>query len=478
MPAFVSERGETVLTYRELGRASDALASRLRFLAPGSLIAAALPNGVAFAVTALAAWKLGAVVAPISSAAPAPERARLIDRLQPRVLVIGESAQCPPTAVATVVWPRSERPTPEIVERVTACAEPATGPGIVPSPDDALILFTSGSTGEPKGVVLSRDNVEAGVLSVLRTYGLTAADRTVTLLPWTHGHGLIGVLLSTLSAGASIVLGTHRTGVRAVETLRHAVGVTWVSMVPSQLTILCAQAEMSGPTPTWRFIRTASSPLSQRVASEAERLFACPVSEAYGMTETAHQAAANAPTFAERRLGSVGAASDLRFRYGRPFAAGHELEVSGRAVFRGYLRDPEATRSALQAGWYRTQDVGRLDGEGRIMLLGRLSEHINRGGSKVSPMEVEAALSQHPDVAASLVVGLPHPVLGEEVAALVRLRADAHLSQDALTEHCAAHLSSAKRPRVIRFVAEIPCLPNGKPSRQLARRLLSDAESG
>ncbi len=472
-PALVSPAGAPILTYRELQTEAHALAASIDFVQPGDVVASVLPSSVAFLVTLVATSSLGAVVAPISAASPPAGRQRLLERLQPRVLVGADPGLRCTTARATVVWIRTNSTRPERIDRVDPQADPAPGPGPVPTPGDALILFTSGSTGLPKGVVLTRDNVSAGISAVVATYGLCGEDRTIATLPLTHGHGLIGVLLSSMSVGASIVLGSRPAGDAAVDGAQHIQGVTWLSLVPPQLAALCARTgrERTRPSARWRFLRTASAPLHRSLATEAERLFACPVSEAYGMTETAHQAAANSPRFAERSLGSVGVATHLRFRCGPPAACGHELEVSGPAVFRGYLRDPQATCAAMRDGWYRTRDMGTMDAEGRITLLGRLSDSINRGGTKVSPVEVETVLAEHPDVLGSLVVGVAHPTLGEEVAALVCLRAGAMVTDEGILQYCAASLSPSKRPRLVRFVDAIPSLPNGKPSRQLARLL-------
>ncbi len=150
------------------------------------------------------------------------------------------------------------------------------------------------------------------------------------------------------------------------------------------------------------------------------------------------------------------------------------MEVEGPSVFRGYLRRPDLTAEALAGGgWYRTGDVGVVEPSGHVRLLGRISELINRGGFKVSPVEVEEAINAHPSVSGSLVAGVPHPVLGEEVAALVVLRPGENLRAGDVGRHCAALLADYKRPGIVRFVAEIPCLPNGKPSRKLARQLLA-----
>jgi acyl-CoA synthetase (AMP-forming)/AMP-acid ligase II len=465
-PAIVSGSGACLITHCELAARADELAWALApTVRPGSVLSCVLPNSVAFAVTALAAWTLGAVLAPVSHRAPEVERSRLLTRLQPRVVVGTGAFALPPSVEFRVVWADAASPRFSALEWMRSAA-PAEGPEPAPRPGDALILFTSGSTAAPKGVILTRRNVECGVESVVSTYRLMPGDRTVALLPWTHGHGLIGVLLSTLRSGGSLAIAPAAAAPRVPDA-------TWISVVPPLLSPLL-DAAREAPRPGWRFIRTASAPLGRRLAAEAEAAFGCPVAEAYGMTETAHQAAANPPAFAERRIGSVGRAGPNAVRLGaRAVGGGRELEVSGPSVFRGYLHNPEATRAALHGGWYRTQDIGVIDGGGRVWLLGRLSEHINRGGSKVSPVEVEEALGEHPDVAACLVTAIPEAVLGEEIGALVRARPGSALTVEDLARHCEGRLAPYKRPRLIRLTDEIPCAENGKPSRRLAREWLA-----
>jgi acyl-CoA synthetase (AMP-forming)/AMP-acid ligase II len=472
--ALAAPDGSSLLTYGQLDLHAERLADRLRPHArPGAALACVLPNGPAFAVALVAAARLGVCFAPLGHRLTVPERARLFDVLRPQLLVAGPDVEPPATCAAVATWADPWAPWPDDVRarRPLAAAgdDGDDGDDLAPRGEDALVLFTSGSTGTPKGVLLTRENVVAGTEAVVARYGLTPADRTAALLPWTHGHGLIGVLLATLRAGGSLAVAREQRLDQALRTP----ALTWLSLVPPLLHDLGAAAD-GGRTPRLRFVRTASAPLPRELASAAEARFGCPVAEAYGMTETAHQAAANEPAFAARRLGSVGRPSGTRFRLRTtPVGEGHELEVSGAAVFRGYLRDREATGAALADGWYRTGDIGAIGPDGAIRLLGRLSEHINRGGSKVSPVEVEEALSRHPDVAACLVLGVPHPVLGEEVAALVQAAAGAAPTAGALQEHCRTRLAPYKVPRVIRFVADIPRLPNGKPSRRLAAGLLA-----
>jgi acyl-CoA synthetase (AMP-forming)/AMP-acid ligase II len=407
-----------------------------------------LPNGPEFVIALAAAWKLGAVFAPLNPQLTPGEQRRIMQIARPRALVTADGCTRP--------------------SATAPCPEPA------PEPGDALLLFTSGSTGDPKGVLLSADSVGAGVRAVVETFSLGADDSTLALLPWTHGHGLIGVVLATTLAGGRIHV-DGAPGLAAVAS-KAAAQATWLSVVPPTLAMLCDRQDAAPTGARLRFIRTASAPTPPSLAVRAELLFGCPVAEAYGMTETSHQAAANPPD-GTRRLGTVGLPTGVEVReVGETVGGGKELEVRGRAVFRGYLSRPDLTAEALDAeGWYRTHDIGHVQPDGYIRLVARSSEIINRGGFKVSPVEVEESLSTHPAVSASLVAAVPHEVLGEEIGALVVVRGGKRLTIGDLQRHCREHLAAYKQPGLIRFVEEIPRLPNGKPSRRLASELLRAA---
>lgn len=448
-PFLLLADGTVALSYAERAAAADRLAASLarQGVREGDVVAPILPAGPEFAVAMLACWRLGAVLAPISPQLAAAERERAMAVTRPRALLTPEV---------------------ELLPEGGPGPEPAAGPG------DGLLLLTSGSTGTPKAVVLTRANLECGTGAVRDTFGLCERDSTLALLPWTHGHGLIGVLAATAAGGGSVRLAGGGGAPEALAAIA-AGGVTWISVVPPLLALLTEAAARQDVRGRLRFVRTASAPLPVALARRAEAAFGCPVAEAYGMTETTHQAAANPPDGERRRLGTVGlpTASEIRLGAGE-VAGGSPIEVRGPGLFRGYLGRPDLTAAALTPdGWYRTLDVGTIEDGGYVRLLGRQSEFINRGGYKVAPAEVEEAVSEHAAVAACLVAPVPHPVLGEEVGVLVVLNADARLSLADLRRHCGERLAEYKRPGVVRFVDRLPSLPNGKPSRRLAAGVLA-----
>jgi acyl-CoA synthetase (AMP-forming)/AMP-acid ligase II len=481
-PFIEMSSGES-LRFHELWTSARAIAADMTRagVCPGDTVMLVLPNGPAFASAMLAGMMAGACVAPVNPLLTRREHSAISELAQP-VLAVGETpALVTPPTVRGVGLVRSPLAAACSIEWTTAAAaaEPAWPNPIRPAPGDALLLFTSGSTGTPKGVPLTAANVAAGVSAVLSTYELTGDDCSPALLPWTHGHGLIGQFLATLAAG-----GTLSLDARGAPNARDEVAsgrCTWITAVPPQLSLLVEALNASSAARSrLRFVRSASSPLRVELARRIENRLGCPVSEAYGMTETSHQAAANRPGLVDRRLGTVGQPTGVRIRVASqaPEQNG-ELEVAGAAVFRGYLGAPAETRAAFtHDGWYRTQDLGYVDADGYVTLIGRRSEMIDRGGFKVAPAEVEQVLALHPDVADCLVAGVPHAVLGQEIGALVVLRPGGSVSTVDIRRHCREQLAAYKEPGIVRIVTELPRLANGKPARSLAARVFETGSGG
>ncbi len=456
-----------VLTADRLRSWTDRLAAGFRTvgIGPGDVIVADLPNSPAFVVTLHAAWATGAAFAPMNPLLTPREKRNIIDLVQPRAILT--SAELAPDEAA-VPWPDPLSGPPEIGR---SCVRSVV-PGSAADTSDRLVLFTSGSTGKPKAVALTEANVSAGIDSVADHFALTEDDRTVAMLPWSHGHGLFASLLAPLHTGGTVVLPTPQQ-IQQPHQIMAAAEPTWLTLVPPQLELITGALERSNETvPRMRFLRTASSPLPRALAERAERLFRCCAVQALGMTETSHQAAADTPTW-DRRLGTVGGPTggmQVRFS-GEDLLGGSELEVRGPGLFRCYLGDTEATAAAMTAdGWFRTGDIATIE-DSRIRLVTRLSEIVNRGGYKIAPAEVETVLSQHPDVVGALVTGIDHPTLGQELVAVVVVRDGTTAGSRDLIRYCRPSLAGHKVPGQIKLVQALPQLPNGKPSRRLAAEL-------
>jgi acyl-CoA synthetase (AMP-forming)/AMP-acid ligase II len=289
-------------------------------------------------------------------------------------------------------------------------------------------------------------------------------------MPLFHIHGLAAAVLATLSSGGSVFCTPGFDALKFFGWMRDA-QPTWYSAVPTMHQTIVARSQRNGDVVTGsrlRFVRSSSAALPPRLMDALERVFDCPAIEAYGMTEAAHQMASNPLPPSPRKPGSVGIAAGPELAVmsedGRLLPTGHggEIVIRGDNVTGGYVANPEANAGAFVDGWFRTGDCGHFDDDGYLRLTGRLKEIINRGGEKISPREVDEVLLDHPAVDQAVAFALPHPVLGEDVGAVVVLRDGAEASEQSLRSHVASRLADFKVPRRVVFVADIPKGPTGK----------------
>ncbi len=346
---------------------------------------------------------------------------------------------------------------------------PAAG-GFAQPGDVALVLHTSGTTSRPKIVPLTHENLCTSAYNIQSAYELSSTDRCLNVMPLFHIHGLIAAILSTLVSGASVVCTSGFDDAQFFGWL-DTFQPTWYTAVPTMhqavLKRAIANSDIVARHPL-RFIRSCSAALPPQVMAELERTFGVPVLEAYGMTEAAHQMSSNPLPPAERKPGSVGIATgpdvaimDQTDRLVQSGTKG-EIVIRGANVTAGYENNPEANESSFTDGWFRTGDEGYLDGDGYLLITGRLKEIINRGGEKVAPREVDEALLDHPAVAQAVTFAVPHTTLGEDVAAAVVLHQDASVSEQELRSTAFDRLADFKVPSQIVIVDEIPKGPTGK----------------
>jgi acyl-CoA synthetase (AMP-forming)/AMP-acid ligase II len=340
----------------------------------------------------------------------------------------------------------------------------------MPKPDStALLLQTSGTTGKPKWVPLTHANLLASIDNITATYKLSPADSTLLVMPLFHVHGLVAALLSTLYSGGRVILPPRFSASHFVEwTL--AEHPTWYTAVPTIHRILLGHSEMQDiPKGQFRFIRSCSSYLAPETKARIKELLGAPVVEAYGMTEAAHQIASNPLPPAERRAGSVGQGTGVEVVVlgpdGKILAAGEEGEIAirGDNVMSGYLNNPEANASAFVNGFLRTGDIGQIDANGYISLLGRIKEFINRGGEKIPPVQIDDVLLEIPGVAMAVTFGVPDTIYGETVHAAVVPKGP--VTEEEILAHCREKLPRFMVPVKIHIVSELPHGPSGKVSR-------------
>ena len=342
--------------------------------------------------------------------------------------------------------------------------------GLAAADDIALVLHTSGTTSRPKMVPLSQRNVCASAANVQRTLRLTAEDRCLNVMPLFHIHGLIAAALAPLGVGSSTYCAPGFNALRFFSWLDEA-RPTYYSAVPTMHQAVLVRAprnrdviERTG----LRFIRSASAPLLPQVMAELEATFGVPVIESYAMTEAAHQMTSNPLPPAVRKPGTVGVAAgpevsimDVGGAHLPPDEVG-EIVIRGANVTGGYENNPAANAEAFTDGWLRTGDEGVMDAEGYLRITGRLKEIINRGGEKISPREIDEAILDHPAIRQVVAFAVPHPKLGEEVAAAAVLRLGKTATPEEIRSFAADRLADFKVPRKILIMDEIPKGPTGK----------------
>jgi acyl-CoA synthetase (AMP-forming)/AMP-acid ligase II len=340
-----------------------------------------------------------------------------------------------------------------------------------PRPDDvALFLHTSGTTSRPKGVPLTHENLMTSIRNIAATYQLGPQDASLIVMPLFHVHGLLGATLSTLASGGKVVIPPRFSATSFWQAVM-AHRVTWYSAVPTIHQVLLSRADADqAPRGGLRFIRSCSSALAPSVFAQLEERFGAPVLEAYGMTEAAHQMASNPLPPAARKAGTVGHGTGVEIAIlneaGDSLAAGArgEVAIRGRNVMHGYRNNPDANAAAFANGFFRTGDQGFLDDDGFLTLTGRIKELINRGGEKISPLEVDAVLLEHPAVSEGICFGVPDAKYGEEVQAAVVLKGE--VRPEDIQKFCAGRLADFKVPKKIYITTALPRTATGKIQRR------------
>jgi len=461
------------LTYARLWAHIDAVGVHLSALGlgRGDRIALALPNGPEMA-TAFLAIAAVATCAPLNPAYRADEFDFYLSDLGARAIILPAGAASPARSIART------RSIP-VIDLVAGADEPAgvfallgdTGLAAkerrLASPDDvALVLHTSGTTARPKIVPLTGRNILSSASHVRDALALTPADRCLNVMPLFHIHGLVAALLASLAAGASVVCTPGFYAPRFFAWVDEF-QPTWYTAVPTMHQAILSRApahqDIIARRPL-RVIRSSSAALAPRVSAQLETAFGAPVIEAYGMTEAAHQMAANPLPPRVRKPGSVGVAAGpevaIMDSAGQLLTQGAigEVVARGSNVMRGY----EGNAAAFADGWFRTGDQGYLDADGYLFLTGRLKELINRGGEKIAPREIDEVLLDHPAVAQAVAFAVAHATLGEEVAAAVVVRDGAVVTEMELRRFAADRLAPFKVPRRVLVVDEIPKGPTGK----------------
>src|SRR5258705_1857770 len=467
----------------------------------GNTVALLSDNSVEFVLGLLAIMFSGARVAPLNPALMSKELGTRLSQLSANALLVtGHLANQPGFAnslpqslaywIADLAGSGSSSEV-RIVDKQGRTPAPGatTEPEILIESDDiALLMFTGGTTGPPKLVPLTHRNIAASIETISSGYALSPNDATLLVMPLFHGHGLIAGLLSTLASGGSAYVpstGEFSAHMFWPDVLR--TGVTWYTAVPTIHRILLNRAPQEYPKSSavpLRFIRSRSAPLDEELAAATAATFRAPIIGAYGMTESCHQLASNPlPVNGPNKTLSVGLPTAVEIRIvgdsGQEAPSGGvgEVWVRGATVTSGYLHKPEANSASFVDGWYRSGDLGSTDEDGYIFLRGRLKEMINRGGEKIAPGDIDAALLSHPKVLEAASFGEADTMYGERVEAAVILRPGTQATETELQDYCRTRLSAFEVPKRIHIVANFPRTAKGSTDRNALALQFAASES-
>jgi len=493
-----------VLTFGELRDACQTLASRFHDagLKPGDVVSVFMGNGIQTATLLLAAMYSGLVANPLNLLCQPSQVRYIVEHSDTRAIFVSEESRAAITSaiaalreegfdreilVVTTEPDALEAPVfalPELALADTTAqpsarsitSQSATVSENLPRAEDvALLMYTSGTTGLPKGVLLTHRNLLANARTITAEHRLTADDRVLASLPLFHINGLVVTLLAPLHHGGSVVVAPRfsaRTFWRDVT--RH--GCTWINVVPTIVAyLLNQQDDHAFDLSALKFCRSASAALPVEHHRAFEARFGIGVIETMGMTETAAPVFSNPYEMDRRRIGSIGLPSGASARVidaqGRDCANDEcgEIVLCGEQVMSGYYKRPDETRAAFTPdGWLRTGDLGYRDAQGYFYINGRSKELIIKGGENIAPREIDEALLKHPGVLDAAAVGLPDAAYGQEIVAFVVPRAlDGPLALDLadLRNHCLRELGRFKTPKEFRLIDELPRGPSGKVQR-------------
>ncbi|KAL8139774.1 hypothetical protein V2J09_005795 [Rumex salicifolius] len=481
----VSVSGKFQVTHSDLNRLVSGAASRLSAagICPGDVVALTFPNSLEFVIAFLAVIKARAIAAPLNPAYTAEEfefylsdsgsKILLTDRIGNEPVQKAASKLGLPHHTAALSGPDSEL---ELSLPQSESDSVASAGENEPS-DVALFLHTSGTTSRPKGVPLTQLNLVSSVTNIRSVYRLTESDSTVVVLPLFHVHGLIAALLSSLSAGGSVTLpAAGRFSASTFWSDMKTSGATWYTAVPTIHQIILDR-HLNRPErdgyPQLRFIRSCSASLAPVILERLEEAFSAPVLEAYAMTEATHLMCSNPlPVDGPHKPGSVGKPVGQEMAVlnenGEVLRNGEngEVCVRGPNVTRGYKNNPVANKTAFQFGWFHTGDIGFLDEDGYLHLVGRIKELINRGGEKISPIEVDAVLLSHADVAQAVAFGVPDDKYGEEINCAIIPRDESNLDKEEVLRFCKKNLAAFKVPKRVFITDFLPKTATGKIQRR------------
>ncbi len=445
------------LTYDQLDDAVARTAGLLKAkgVGPGDRVGVMLPNVPHFPIAYYGVLRAGAVVVPLNPLLKSREVAYHLTDSGAKVLLAWHHAADAAHAGAEQAGADCVLVEPGALEELAARCEPITRSVARAADDTAVILYTSGTTGTPKGAQLTHANLIRNHEVSGALFGIDETAVTLGALPFFHAFGQTCALNATLAAGGTLTLLPRFDAAKALAILERD-AVTVFEGVPTMFTALLHELGDAG---SLRVCISGGAAMPVEVMHAFERRFGCPVLEGYGLSETSPVASFNRPD-RERKPGSIGLPVEgVEMR----LLGDGEIAIRGHNVMKGYWNKPEATADVLSAdGWFRTGDVGRVDEDGYFYVIDRKKELVIRGGFNVYPREIEEVLYAHPAVREAAVIGIPHASLGEEVGAAVALKVGVMVTPDELRAFVKARVAAYKYPRIVWLLAELPKGPTGK----------------
>ncbi len=485
------ESGDRVFTYRQFDDEVNRAAAVLIGLGVtrGDRVSLLLVNRAEFLIFYFACFKIGAWAGPVnallkpqeiefivadSEAGTMVTQPDMLPNLDPardhvaslrNVIVVGDDYEW------TVIDSRSDSSSDSSSDRKALSSNPEQR---TPSPepgldDEAVIIYTSGTAGKPKGVLLTHGNLLSNAQQIAECLRLSAGDRSLIVMPLFHVNALMTTTMAALWAGGSIVLAPRFSASHHWETISRY-GVTYFGSVATMLSIL--NHAYPGGLPAgldlsrFRFALCGSAPVPLEVLKSFESLFKFPVIEGYGLSESTCRATFN--PIDDRRAGSVGKPIgneiqifDENDQQVGPHQIG-EIVLRGPNIMKGYYKNSTATQEGFRSGWFHTGDLGYRDEDGFFYVVDRMSDMIIRAGENIYPREVDEVLYQHPKLKDAATIGVPHELYGEEVKSFVVPREGEEITEQEIIEFCRERLADFKCPKTVEFVEDIPKGPTGK----------------
>ena len=430
-----------------------------------------LPNGPYMATSFLAISSYMSA-APLNPNYKSEEFEFYLEDLKPKIVIVEKNSKNPVVEVAN----KLKIPVCEIKSDENNLSGDfnlfeKSSDYVLPAEDhEALVLHTSGTTSRPKIVPLTNKNIFSSADNISKSLNLTDKDHCLNIMPLFHIHGLIAVLAASMKVGASVCASSGFNALKFLDNAKRE-KITWYSGVPTMHQAILMRADKNLETAkhlNLRFLRSSSASLPPAVFEKLNEVFNCPVIEAYGMTEATHQMTSNPLPPKSQKPGFVGIPAGpevcIMDTNNKILNQGEEGEVCirGENVTSGYENNPDANKNSFSNGWFRTGDQGYFDKDGYLKISGRLKEIINKGGEKISPLEVDNILMDHPNIEQAVCFGYEDKMLGEDIATAIIIKEGMKCTEDDIKMYANEKLAKFKIPKKIFFVNEIPKGATGK----------------